>query len=113
MKTKDFETVKEIIEYVEWCKSEHAEPHFVDYPPFQLLLLSGMVAPFISSIRIMYSGLLDVHYYINERGYLEEMSVNDPQPKDPRTILSRKKWPRGWDVGQLRPAGSHAPIKID
>jgi len=113
LKTKDFKTVDEVVEYVNYAKKNRmVAPSFVGFEPYRLLLLSGMVAPLYSSIRIMYSGLPDIHYRINETGYLEEIGPEDPQPEDPRLILSNKEQPVRWEPGLLRRAGSHEPIII-
>lgn len=80
---------------------------FYGIEPFEYLVKSHRIIPGRTIIRVMYTGVIDRHYLMNEEGKLvplnvEESAVENPKPVDPKKILSRKKQSGGWEPHHFR-----------
>ena len=63
----------------------------------------GRIAPHYTTIRIMYTGSIDITYYVNQEGLLEQVGVENPTALEPKEVLSQEKYPDGWEPEGLRP----------
>jgi len=100
-------TAKEVVDFLNSCLENGAVPNFKGYFPFKVLVDQGRVAPYYTTIRIMYTGIIDVCYYLNDDGLLEQIGLENPPALDPKEVLSASKNPRGWEPEQLRPPRVH------
>jgi len=96
-------TEKKVKEYLNWCREGKADPRFYGYLPFKILWKLDLLAPWYSNIRIMYTGLVDICYWVNDEGFLVQMGVEDAPALDPKKILSKRLHPRGWEPISLKP----------
>lgn len=99
----DTETEEGVDKYLAFCEEGGATPRFKGYAPFEILLRQGRIAPFFTSIRIMYTGSIDETFYVNDGGLLEQAGIDNPIPLDPKDVLSKEKHPEGWEPEKLRP----------
>lgn len=91
-------------EYLDFCRENSGMfPRYKGYQPFKELLEKGRIAPFVTIIRVMYSGPIDQCYCLNDESKF--LSINDPdkEPQNPKEVLSEKKNPDGWEVEMAKP----------
>ena len=50
----------------------------------------------------MHTGLIDMVYYVNQNGLLEQVGIENPSALEPEEVLSEKKHPDGWEPEGLR-----------
>jgi len=93
----------DIKKYLDYCYDNRVPPHFTGVRPFYELVKMGRITPFITTIRIMYSGLIDQHYCLNDDGML--LSINYPEnpPQKPEEILHEYEYSRGWEIEGMKP----------
>ena len=96
-------TTKEIDEYVSWCLENSVVPRLKGYLPFEVLMSQGRIAPHYTTIRMMYTGSIDMGYYVNQNGLLEQVGIENPPALEPKEVLSEEKHPDGWEPEGLRP----------
>lgn len=93
----------DVEEYLDWCKENSCFPRYRGSKPFQELLKRGRIMPFVTTIRIMYTGTIDQCYCLDEDGMF--LLINDPDnpPQNPEEILREDKHPEGWEVEMAKP----------
>lgn len=81
------------------------------FEPFEELFRKGIITPYITAIRLMYTGIIDIIYMVNQNGRLVNIKENDVfdlncESFDPMEILSKrvgdKMW---WEVEGIKPKG--------
>jgi hypothetical protein len=96
-------SAQEVEEYLAWCREGGAIPRFKGYFAFRILFGQGRMAASYTTIRAMYTGSIDIAYYVNQDGLLEKVGVQNPPALNPEEVLSEENLPYGWEPEQLRP----------
>jgi len=93
----------DVEDYLDFCKERNVFPRFRGVKPFRELQKRGRITPLVTSIRVMYTGLIDEHYYVDENQML--LSINHPEeePQKPEEVLDEKKHPDGWEIEMVKP----------
>ncbi len=63
----------------------------------------GRISPYYTTIRMMYTGSIDMGYYVNQDGLLEQVGADNPSALEPKEVLSEENHPDGWEPEGLRP----------
>ena len=97
-------TIKEVIEKMEVCSRELSlSAIFYGHKAFEYLLRQRRLKPRIQIIRVYnYGRAKDPHYVVTRNGKLEviiteEQDREKPKIVDPKTVLSMKNAPHGWE----------------
>lgn len=93
----------EIIIYIKESLEGGAVSLLRGYEPFQELKDAGLITPYWTSFRTMYThGTIDPVYQMNEVENLLQLGIDNPQPLDPRDVLSEENAPDGWEIENVR-----------
>lgn len=92
---------KKIREYLKFCYEEKIFPRLYGYLPFEILIEDNRIGHWHTSIRKMYTGLCDIHYFINEDFQLIEIGKEVSSALNPKKILDIKICPQGWEALKL------------
>jgi hypothetical protein len=85
-------------EYLDYCLERGAIPRYRGFKSFQELLKKGRITPDVTLIRVMYTGVLDNHYYVNEAGLFFLAGHPGSPLENPEEVLREDKNPDGWDI---------------
>lgn len=92
---------EEIIPYLEECLEGGADPNLKGHEAFEYLFRCGVIDPWFTTIRVMYTGVIDLVYWADENGKLIRIGDEENKPLEPKEVLSIKKHPDGWDMENL------------
>lgn len=93
----------DVEKYLDHCKKERIFPRFKGIFPFQELLKRGRITPFVTTIRVMYSGAVDQCYCLDYEGMLCLINNPDNPPQKPEEVLGEDKYPDGWEIEGVKP----------
>lgn len=93
----------DIEEFLEYCSNNRSFPRFKGLEPFRELIRRDRIAPFVTTIRIMYSGPIDQCNCLDNNGMLQSINNPEKEPQKPEEVLSEEKNPDGWEIELLKP----------
>ena len=99
-------TEKEILDYISECQKKHGTfPRLRGHFPFEVLIKNNLITPHLTMIRVLYSEMKDICYFVDEGGllYREDDFDNSFEPSE---ILSESMFPDGWEPLMLKRVNS-------
>ena len=93
----------DVEDYLEHCKNNRIFPRYKGFGPFQELLKRGRITPFVTTIRVMYTGLIDQCYCLDDNGMFLSINAPDNPPQNTEEVLREDKHPDGWEIEMVKP----------